>query len=83
MPGAEASESDVTLVIIAERAAGTSRDDPRPATEAIKAAVLHRHGLTASDVRLLPAGAIHRTTSGKLARLACRTQYLNGTLGAH
>ncbi|BBY20427.1 fatty acyl-AMP ligase [Mycobacterium stomatepiae] len=76
-------ESGGGLVIIAERAAGTSRDDPRPAIEAIKAAVSHRHGLTVSDVRLLPAGAIPRTTSGKLARLACRAQYLGGVLGSH
>lgn len=69
---------DGGVVIVAERAAGTSRDDPQPAIEAIKAAVSHRHGLTVSDVRLLPAGAIPRTTSGKLARLACRAQYLGG-----
>ena len=31
----------------------------------------------------LPAGAIPRTTSGKLARRACREQYLSGELGAH
>lgn len=30
---------------------------------------------------LLDGGAIPRTTSGKLARRACRAQYLNGTLG--
>ncbi len=71
------------LVIIAERAAGTSRADPQPAIEAIEAAVLHRHGLTVSDVRFLPAGAIPRTTSGKLARQACRAQYLSGVLGTH
>jgi fatty-acyl-CoA synthase len=71
------------LVIIAERAAGTSRADPQPAIEAIEAAVLRRHGLTISDVRFLPAGAIPRTTSGKLARQACRAQYLSGTLGTH
>ena len=70
------------LVIIAERAAGTSRADPAPAIEAIRAAVSHQHGLAVSDVRFLPAGAIPRTTSGKLARLACRAQYLSGTLGA-
>ncbi|MEZ0352535.1 fatty acyl-AMP ligase [Mycobacterium sp. pR1184] len=70
---------DGGVVIIAERAAGTSRDDPRPAIEAIRAAVSHRHGLTVSDVRLLPAGAIPRTTSGKLARLASRAQYLGGS----
>lgn len=75
--------ADAELVIVAERAAGTSRDDPQPAIEAIKAAVARRHGLTVSAVRLLPAGAIPRTTSGKLARLACREQYLGGTLGSH
>ena len=70
------------LVIVAERAAGTSRADPQPAIEAIRAAVSQRHGLTVADVRLLPAGAIPRTTSGKLARRACRAEYLDGTLGA-
>ncbi len=71
------------LVIIAERAAGTSRADPAPAIEAIRTAVSQHHGLAVSDVRFLPAGAIPRTTSGKLARLACRAQYLGGTLGVH
>ena len=69
------------LVIIAERAAGTSRDDPQPAIETIREAVSNRHGLGAADVRLLPAGAIPRTTSGKLARRACRAQYRSGFLG--
>ncbi|CAM3161180.1 fatty acyl-AMP ligase [Mycobacterium colombiense] len=69
------------LVVIAERAAGTSRQDPQPAIEAIGAAVAQRHGLTVWDVRLLPAGAIPRTTSGKLARRACRAEYLGRTLG--
>jgi fatty-acyl-CoA synthase len=71
------------LVVIAERAAGTSRDDPRPAIEAIGNAVSRRHGVGVSDVRFLPAGGIPRTTSGKLARRACRAQYLGGALGAH
>ncbi|HET9892755.1 MAG TPA: fatty-acid--CoA ligase, partial [Mycobacterium sp.] len=69
------------LVVVAERAAGTSRRDPRPAIEAIRTAVSQRHGLAVADVRLLPAGAIPRTTSGKLARRACRAEYLGGTLG--
>ncbi|WP_430916166.1 hypothetical protein [Mycobacterium colombiense] len=69
------------LVVVAERAAGTSRQDPQPAIEGIRTAVAQRHGLSVSDVRLLPAGAIPRTTSGKLARRACRTEYLAGTLG--
>jgi fatty-acyl-CoA synthase len=70
------------LVVVAERAAGTSRQDPRPAIESIRAAVAQRHSLNVSDVRLLPAGAIPRTTSGKLARRACRAEYLGATLGA-
>jgi fatty-acyl-CoA synthase len=85
LPCRDAANPDTgpRLVIIAERAAGTSRDDPRPAIEAIRAAVSHRHGVAVSDVRFLPAGAIPRTTSGKLARRACRTQYLSGALGVH
>lgn len=71
------------LVIIAERATGTSRADPQPALEAIAAAVTRRHRLPAADVRLVPAGSIPRTTSGKLARRACREQYLDGTLRTH
>jgi fatty-acyl-CoA synthase len=71
------------LVIVAERAPGTGRADPQPAIEAIRTAVSNRHGLSVADVVFLPAGAIPRTTSGKLARRACREQYLSGELGAH
>jgi len=87
MPGSDAFHAlkeDMTgqdLVVIAERAAGTSRDDRHPAISAIQLAVARRHGLTVSDIRFLPAGAIPRTTSGKLARRACRAQYLDGTWG--
>lgn len=73
-----AGDAGQQLVIVAERAAGTSRADPRPAVDAIRAAVSRRHGLPVADVRFLPAGAIPRTTSGKLARRACRAQYLSG-----
>ena len=79
--GSDSDDPSERLVIIAERAAGTSRADPRPAIEAIRAAVLDRHRVAVSDVRFLPAGAIPRTTSGKLARQACRAQYLSGVLG--
>jgi fatty-acyl-CoA synthase len=68
------------LVIIAERATGTARLDSGPAIEAIRAAVQQRHGPTPADIRFLPAGAIPRTTSGKLARRACRAEYLDGSL---
>ena len=64
------------LVVVAERATGTGRADPQAAIDAIEEAVADRHGLTVSDVRVVPAGSIPRTTSGKLARRACRAQYL-------
>ncbi|MGB3477306.1 MAG: fatty acyl-AMP ligase [Mycobacterium sp.] len=70
------------LVIVAERATGTGRKDPGPAIEAIRAEVRRVHGVNAADVRFVPAGAIPRTTSGKLGRTACREQYVAGTLGA-
>ncbi|MDT5198321.1 MAG: fatty-acyl-CoA synthase, partial [Mycobacterium sp.] len=63
------------LVVVAERASGTWRVDPAPAAEAVRAEVLRRHGLSVTDVRLVTAGVIPRTTSGKLARQACRAAY--------
>jgi fatty-acyl-CoA synthase len=76
-----AFSTDNGVVIIAERASGTRRVDPAPAVDAIRAAVSDVHGLSVSDVRFVPAGAIPRTTSGKLARRACRGEYLRGELG--
>lgn len=78
--GATTQDTGDQLVVIAERAAGTSRSDPTAAIEAIRSAVSQRHGIAAADVRLLPAGAIPRTTSGKLARRACRAEYLSGVM---
>ena len=81
MPGSDDFDAGERLVIIAERASGTRRADPTPAIEAIRAAVSNRHGVSVADVRLVPAGAIPRTTSGKLARRACRAEYLRGGFG--
>ena len=69
-----------SLVIVAERATGAGRQDPAPAAEALRAAVLTRHGIAPVDVRFVAAGAIPRTTSGKPARGACRSEYLDGRL---
>lgn len=71
---------DDDLVIIAERASGTRRADPESAIAAIRAEVADVHGLSVADVRFVPAGSIPRTTSGKLARRACREHYLRGEL---
>jgi fatty-acyl-CoA synthase len=69
------------LVIIAERATGSGRTDLQQAVDAIRADVEDRHGLHVHDARILSAGAIPRTTSGKLARRACKAQYLAGAWG--
>lgn len=71
------------LVIVAERAPGAGKAEPGPIVEAIRAAVSRRHALPVADVKLVAAGAIPRTTSGKLARRACRAEYLDGVLGVH
>ncbi|HEX7323425.1 MAG TPA: fatty acyl-AMP ligase [Mycobacterium sp.] len=68
------------LVIVAERAMGTRGVDLRPVAEEIGAAVQRRHGVPVFEVRFLPAGGIPRTTSGKLGRVACRAEYVGGTL---
>jgi fatty-acyl-CoA synthase len=73
--------TDDGVVIIAERASGTRRADPVPAVEAIRAAIARVHGLNVFDVRFVPAGGIPRTTSGKVARQACRAEYLRGEFG--
>jgi fatty-acyl-CoA synthase len=73
--------TDDGVVIVAERASGTRRADPAAAIDAIRAAVSDQHGLSVADVRFVPAGALPRTTSGKLARLACRSAYLRGEFG--
>lgn len=75
-----AFSTDAGVVIVAERASGTRRTDPDAAAESIRTAVADVHGLTVADIRFVPAGAIPRTTSGKVARRACRAEYLAGEL---
>jgi fatty acid CoA ligase FadD32 len=36
--------------------------------------------VTARDILLVPAGSIPRTSSGKIARRACKASYIEGTL---
>ena len=73
-----AGNSGEQLVIVAERAAGVGRADPEPVVAAVRAAVAREHQVRVADVLLVAAGAIPRTTSGKLARNACRAEYLAG-----
>ncbi|MEZ0050780.1 acyl-CoA synthetase (AMP-forming)/AMP-acid ligase II [Mycobacterium sp. MAA66] len=80
MRGAAGDEAGECLVIVAERATGAGRVDSQPVADDIRAAVSRHHGLAVADVRLVAAGVIPRTTSGKLARRACRVRYLDGEL---
>ncbi|MBO0864752.1 MAG: AMP-binding protein [Mycobacterium sp.] len=66
------------VVVVAERAAGVGRADPRPIEAAVRATVSREHQVRVADLRLVAAGSIPRTTSGKLARSACRAEYLAG-----
>ncbi|MEV6774160.1 long-chain-fatty-acid--AMP ligase FadD32 [Nocardia sp. NPDC051030] len=72
------------LVIVAERGTGAAKLDAEPITETVRAAIAKRHGVTVRDLLLVPAGSIPRTSSGKIARRACKTAYVEGTLrGGH
>ncbi|SNT27574.1 long-chain-fatty-acid--AMP ligase FadD32 [Rhodococcoides kyotonense] len=75
-PG-DASEQ---LVIVGERAPGAGKADPQPIADEVRAAISARHGVTARDILLVPAGSIPRTSSGKIARRACKAAYIEGTL---
>ena len=68
------------LVIVGERAPGTHKLEMAPIADDIRAAIAVRHGVTVRDVLLTPAGAIPRTSSGKIGRRACRAAYLDGSL---
>ena len=52
------------------------------AISAIRRAVADAHQVSLHAVALVPAGAVPKTTSGKLQRFLCRDGFLDGTLGA-
>ncbi|WP_054816908.1 long-chain-fatty-acid--AMP ligase FadD32 [Nocardia arizonensis] len=76
----DAEDISEQLVIVAERGTGAGRADPAPIADTVRAAIAGRHGVTVRDLLLVPAGSIPRTSSGKIARRACRAAYLEGTL---
>ncbi|KAA0077203.1 fatty-acid--CoA ligase [Mycolicibacterium sp. P9-64] len=80
LPHGMASSSGEQLVIVAERGTGAGRTELGPVADAVRAALSRQHGLAIADFRLVPAGVIPRTTSGKLARRACRAAYIAGAL---
>ncbi len=68
------------LVIVAERATGGHKADPLVIADEVRAAIASSHAVMVRDVLLVPAGSIPRTSSGKIARRACRSAYIDGTL---
>ncbi|BDB39671.1 MULTISPECIES: fatty acyl-AMP ligase [Mycobacterium] len=74
-----APESGEQLIVVAERAIRARQTDA--VADDVRAAVSRLHRLRITDLRLVPAGAIPRTTSGKIARKACRSAYLAGEFG--
>jgi fatty acid CoA ligase FadD32 len=75
-------DSSEQLVIVGERAPGAHKLDMGPIADDIRTAIAMRHGVTVRDVLLTAAGAIPRTSSGKIGRRACRAAYLDGSLRA-
>lgn len=75
-----ATENGERLVVVAEH----SRDLAGPksvlkeATRAVRAAVAAEHAVAIHDFVLAQPGTVPRTTSGKIARSACRERYLQG-----
>ncbi len=80
LPDGSPTDTSEKLVIVAERGPGAGRANPEPIVDAVRRAVSRKHAVNIYDVRLVAAGVIPRTTSGKLARRACRAEYIDGTL---
>lgn len=53
---------------------------PDKLRDAIRQAISSQHDLRVSDVVLLKAGTIPKTSSGKIQRQACKAGYINGIL---
>ncbi len=72
------SHTGEQVVVVAERAAGAGPAEPGQIAETVRAAVSRQHHIRIADLRLVAAGTIPRTTSGKLSRRACRADYIAG-----
>ncbi len=79
-PNRDLEDSSEQLVIVGERTPGAHKSDIASVIDNIRAAIAVRHGVTARDVLLVPAGSIPRTSSGKVGHTACRAAYLDGSL---
>jgi acyl-CoA synthetase (AMP-forming)/AMP-acid ligase II len=73
-------EDGERLVVVAERGrqAADGQPDPDGVMRAVRASVSAHHGVGLHDFRLVAPGQVPRTSSGKIARSACRERYLAG-----
>lgn len=70
-------ESTESAVLIGElRRSSLSPPQQELLAADLRHAIWHHHGLVLADVRLVEAGFLEVTTSGKLRRQACRAAYL-------
>ncbi|WP_410565510.1 fatty acyl-AMP ligase [Amycolatopsis sp. cmx-4-61] len=71
------------VVVVAEHRGHADLTEPaeRALAAAIRRLVSDAHGLALRDALLVPPGRVPRTSSGKIARGACRDRYLAGDYG--
>ncbi|GAA2311117.1 fatty acyl-AMP ligase [Streptomyces kunmingensis] len=83
VPGDDGTEGE-ELVVVAETRRGAAPDATAvgDAVNAARAAIATGHGLRLAVLLLVPAGTVPRTSSGKVARAACRERFLSGALHA-
>ncbi|RSN16796.1 acyl-CoA synthetase [Streptomyces sp. WAC 05977] len=78
----EGTDTESAVVVAEHRGHGTlTTEDERVLEASIRRLVSDAHGLALRDVVLVPAGLVPRTSSGKIARSACRDRYLAGDYG--
>ncbi|GAA2872774.1 fatty acyl-AMP ligase [Streptosporangium fragile] len=75
---AVAGEETERLVVVAERSRKADGRAPAEVAAAVRAAVARHHDLRLHDFVLVEAGAVPRTSSGKIARAACARAYRDG-----
>lgn len=59
---------------------GVQMLDTKKLLKHVRAAVAEEHDILLSELVLLKLGTLHKTSSGKIQRQACRADYLNQTL---
>lgn len=72
----EGRESVVIIAEVEYKMAGMAAD----AIKNIRQAVAAEHEVPVSDIKLIAPGGIPRTTSGKIRRFLCKTNYMAGAL---